>query len=371
MKIYLKKISSYIFLSFFIALTFGPFSSKEEIRRRVTNLQLSVIQNDYGNLPKYELPKNELNNYPKIKKFIDRLKINYGSKSINKNQEINPSSKKGFSSKNMSKLIKKLDTMKNLSPNKNKIKKSITLNYNEWITLKEDLIIDSDNFILFTNGFYLKSRLIEKMETIAFNISWFENYRHLISLLFLILGLISLKGLYKKLPGIKLNPEWAVKLGDIIFILLLSLSAFCVLEFFMKIYYSMLPFFDDSEILIWGSMAYIPAVIIFSYFASFNFKQSLEINSAGISVYDLSSSRSLSWDEITKFKLKSSYVAVERVGFPIQKKLQTFLVIKTENDSIYLIEPGLKKIKQKVIDTLQYNAPKVLQESIKAVKNKW
>lgn len=208
------------------------------------------------------------------------------------------------------------------------------------------------------------------METIAFNISWFENYRYLISVLFLILGLISLKGLYKKLPGIKLNPEWASNMGDIIFILLLSLSAFCVIEFFMKRYYSMLPFFDDSEILIWGSLAYIPAVIIFSYFASFNFKQSLEINSKGISVHGLSSSRNLTWDEITKLELQSSYVAVERVGFPIPKKLQIILVILTSNSSVNIIEPGLKKIKKEVLKKLKEFAPQSLQKYIDDL-SKW
>ena len=380
MKILVKKISSYFFLSFFVALTFGPFTENEVVQRRVTNMELSVVNDHQISEQNIQLNKKELQNYPELKRFFDKLQLDAKVNKLKNNPLSKTAQEKGYSSNDLEKFIGHLENMNKKSPpnsiNKDIKVKDITkknraliLSEKEWIQLKIEYIIQSDVNILKINGINFKIKPISNDEDLYFKINWFSDYRYIISIIFLIVGIFSLKGFYKKLPGITLNPGWATKLSDAIFILFLSLSAFCVIEFFMKRYYSMLPFFDDDEIIILGSLVYIPAVIIFSYFSLFRFKQSLEINSKGISVHSLFNSKNLTWDEVTKLEIQSTYVAVERIGFPIPKKLQTSLIIFTRNSSMQITEPGLKKVKSIIIEKLKEFAPEKIQKYVDDLLN--
>lgn len=53
------------------------------------------------------------------------------------------------------------------------------------------------------------------------------------------------------------------------------------------------------------------------------------------------------------------------------KKLQTYFVIKTEKDSIYIVEPDLKSIKNKILRALKNNYQENLKPQIAIIIDKW
>jgi len=130
-------------------------------------------------------------------------------------------------------------------------------------------------------------------------------------------------------------------------------------------------YFNDMVFTQMGALFYVPAIIIFTFFNAKQFSQSVEITKEGITIYYPKNEIFIKWQQIENFELYTSYLAVSRFDFPIPKKLQIYLVIKTEKESYNLVEPGLKSTKKKVLFALKDNCQENLLPQIDKITYKW
>ena len=101
------------------------------------------------------------------------------------------------------------------------------------------------------------------------------------------------------------------------------------------------------------------------------FSQSVEVESEGLSLHYPGGSKVLAWEDIQGFDLKESYTVVGRGGAMIPRKLQTKLIIRTNDGIASLVEPGFKETKQKLIRTMKEKAPERLQSDLEKVREEW
>ncbi|AMC11518.1 hypothetical protein Lupro_09670 [Lutibacter profundi] len=363
-----------------LAFAFGPFTGVKKVRQSVTNVLLSVVTlNDVQNksvIP--ELNELKLANFPALNTFINNYKIETAVKPLKKITKVSPNNKNGYASKDIVKLINQLEGSRKTKKDTVKQKKilhpknySLKIDGKKWRLLKNDLNLKSDVAFIKIGDVILKSNPQENNELTLVKIKWFAQLRYMLFGFFLLAAFLSLKGLYKKLPGINLNPIWASKLGDFISILFLSTLGYTAIEYLLHAFTGAYPYFYDSLFVAMGAIFYIPVMLIFTFFNSKQFSQNIEITKEGITVYYLEKSSFVEWKQIQKFELLSSFLLVSRLNFPMPKKLQTYLVIKTEKNSIYIVEPDLKSIKNKILRALKNNCQENLKPQIATIIDKW
>ncbi len=202
-------------------------------------------------------------------------------------------------------------------------------------------------------------------------IQWFRPTRYSLAAIFLVLGLMLMRGIYKELPGIRLNARWVARLGDGIFVLFLSVAAFGFVEYFMARYFNMTPFLNDEGALGVMAVAYFPAAAFFALFSSRQFGQSVEIKASGITVYSPDGTKSVPWEDVRGLELRGTFTVAGGDGFLAPRKMQTKLVLQTRQGPIELVEPGLKKIKTRIIRVLQEKSPPSLQGDISRIAEAW
>ena len=202
----------------------------------------------------------------------------------------------------------------------------------------------------FAGGDLLKSRV------------WVAKY--IPAAVFLFSGFFLMRRVYTLQPGITVNPRWAAITGDTIFILFLSIAAYCMIAYGLKRYTGMTPYLYDPIAMGMTTAAYIPIIIFCAFFASNLSTQSIEIGDEGIKVYYPANFLYSSWKDIQGFDLKETYTVAGGNEFRAPRKLQTKLVIHTNRGDMELFEPGLKKTKSALISALGDNAPQRLQGEI-------
>jgi hypothetical protein len=202
-------------------------------------------------------------------------------------------------------------------------------------------------------------------------IKWFKSVRYTMAVLFLIIGVWAMRGVYRRLPGITLNPKPLARLNDGICVLFLALGAFCVVEYLMIEHFKMLPFLDDERAFAMIACAYIPVAVFLALFTTKQFGQSLEIREEGITVYAPGGSILIPWKNVKGFELKNTYGVTGGERALIPRKIQTKLLIQTPERAVELVEPGQKKVKTEVIRALREKAPSILQNAISGIAEKW
>jgi hypothetical protein len=203
------------------------------------------------------------------------------------------------------------------------------------------------------------------------NIQWFSVGRYLFATVFLCFGLFAMRGIYRRRPGINLNPGWSAVIGDGIFILFIGFGAYCLIEYGMGKFFAMTSFMDDEVVRGLCSIAYLPVTAFCALFAANQFSQSVEVASEGLTLHYPGGSKVLTWQDIKGFDLKETYTVMGRGGTMLPRKLQTKLIIQTHDGIKSLSEPGFKETKRVLIRTIKDKAPERLQPDLKKVSEAW
>ena len=191
----------------------------------------------------------------------------------------------------------------------------------------------------------------------------------------LLLGIVILIKGYKNQVGIHINPKTVAITVDIINILFLGFAAYCVWAFlFHHLTEARIYLYDyDGNKLVLDMIAfsYIPAVAITAFFTSNIAGQSIEINSEGVTVHYPGGSEHFAWNNIVHLKINETFTVAGGEGMLFPRKMQTKLLVKSQKKSMELFEPGLEKIKKKIIAHLQQFAPTRLQDDIARLAKEW
>ncbi|BCL61735.1 hypothetical protein DGMP_24280 [Desulfomarina profundi] len=191
-----------------------------------------------------------------------------------------------------------------------------------------------------------------------------QTIRYILAAVFLLPSLTLIRRGYTKQPGIPINPRWVAITADMVFILFLSIMAYCVVAYGWNKFTGTTPYLYDPVAMMTATVVYIPVIIFCAYFTSNLSAQSVEIGDEGIRVHYPANVLFAAWKSIQDFDLKETYTVAGASKFKAPRKLQTKLVIHTNHGDMDLFEPGLKKTKSALINKLKNNAPQCLQEKI-------
>ena len=241
----------------------------------------------------------------------------------------------------------------------------------EWIQLNKALGTIPERAVFRIGDYLILGELQVLTERVRVPMEWFTIARYGFAILFLVLGLWAMRGIYRKRPGIHLNPRWSAVVGDGLFILFSGFGAYCLIEYAMSRGFHMTPFLNEDVVRGMCAIGYLPVTAFFALFSANQFSQSVEVSDEGLSLHYPGGVRELKWEDIEGLDVRGSYTVVGRGGTMIPRKIQTKLVILTNRGEMTLVEPGSRKTKHKLISTIKENAPDRLQPDLEEIRKAW
>ena len=241
----------------------------------------------------------------------------------------------------------------------------------EWTLLCQKIGCSVDRFCFICEGYVISGRQGTVTERVEIPVKGFNIVRYILAAIFLFLGFFTMRHVYGTRPGTRLNPIWSAVLGDCVIILFIGFGAYCLVDYLLVRFFEMKSFAPDPIVRGLCAIAYLPVTGFFSLFSANLGDQSLEIETDGVRIHYPGSERFLPWETITGLNLRETRVMVSRVGILMSRKLQTKLVIMTDENEDSLVEPGLHKTKARIIQQLKTNAPKRLQPDVDRLGREW
>lgn len=330
------------------------------------------------------LDKSSLSKYPEMAAYINTLeRTAQAAKDLAPKEKTAPAgSPPGESMKTLDDAMKRFEQMQRQIERQRMAAPAVNgsdfyerdrskLDWDEWASLNRVLNTHEEK-ALFSIGDYLIIGASKALpERVAIDIEWFGVGRYFFAAVFLCFGLFFMKGIYRRRPGINLNPGWTAVIGDGIFILFVGFGAYCLVEYGMSKCFAMTSFMDDEVVRGLCSIAYLPVTAFCALFAANQFSQSVEVASEGLTLHYPGGSKVLTWEDIRGFDLKESYTVAGRGGIMLPRKLQTKLIIQTNDGITSLSEPGFKETKRLLIRTIKEKAPERLQPDLEKVSGAW
>jgi hypothetical protein len=330
------------------------------------------------------LVKSSLSKYPEMAAYIKTLERTAQEvKDLEPKQETAPAgSPSGESMKTIDDAMKRFERMQRQIEKQRMVPSAVNrgvfykrertkLDWEEWVSLNMALGTDQEKAVFCIGDYLIIGASKALPERVPMNIEWFDVGRYLFAAVFLCFGLFFMRGIYRRRPGINLNPGWSAVIGDGIFILFVGFGAYCLIEYGMSKCFAMTSFIDDEVVRGLCSIAYLPVTAFCAFFAANQFSQSVEVANEGLTLHYPGGSKALIWEDIQGFDLKETYTVVGRGGIMLPRKLQTKLIIHTTGGITSLFEPGFKETKQKLISTIKDKAPERLQPNLEKVSEAW
>ncbi len=330
------------------------------------------------------LAKSSLSKYPKMAVYIKNLERTAQSiRDINPKAEIETTDPpSGESMKTLDDAMRRFEQMQRQAERQRMVPladkwgpfyrmERTQMDWDKWVSLNRALGTSQGKTVFRIGDYLIIGSSEELTERVPVNIEWFRIGRYLFATVFLFSGLFAMRGIYRKRPGINLNPGWAAIIGDGIFILFVGFGAYCLIEYGMSKCFEMTSFLDDEVVQGICSIAYLPVTAFCALFAANQFSQSVEVTSESLKLHYPGGSKVLTWQDIQGFDLKESYTVVGRGGVMLPRKLQTKLIIQTNDGITSLVEPGFKETKWKLISTIKDKAPERLHSDLEKVNEEW
>ena len=187
----------------------------------------------------------------------------------------------------------------------------------------------------------------------------------------LLLGAWLLWPVYGPKPGMAINALGSVIFADVLFGLAMGVLSAGPLDYALERWLGLLPLLDEA-LMATLSLMYLPCLFILAGMAANMGGQSLEVNGEGVIWHGPGSSRFLDWNQIIGLKLRDSHVPVGRMGILLPRRLQTKLVFDlADNSDVELFEPGTRRRKEAILDSLEQNAPERLRPDLKSIRQQW
>ena len=246
------------------------------------------------------------------------------------------------------------------------------LTVQDWRALLAQLDLDDKLPVFRWGDFVIMGREESRSRRVAVPVPGLFPIKLAAALVLALLGLWWGRGIYRQGPGITVNPVWAGVFGDVIFILALGFGALGLVQYLQVRWLGTIPLsFMDEALQVICSLMYLPCLLIMAWFVSNFVGQSLEVKPEGLVWHGPGGFREMAWDDILGFELKESNLLVSRGGVVLPRRLQTLLVIKTEQGDVLLFEPGLRSTKKKIVGALEEMAPARLQADIQRLAQEW
>ena len=240
----------------------------------------------------------------------------------------------------------------------------------EWRTALEQAGAKWDEDRLRAGWFLLKGEVRKHSEILPTPVPGMLLARVLAGGLLLALGLWAMKGLYARRPGFMVTPHWAALLGDALFVVAGGVGAYGLCELAFHAWLGVIPLLDEAVRSVMALML-LPCLAVFAAYNTNATTQSLVVTEEGVTRWGPAGGRYLPWERITGFSLRETHLLVGRLGMAVPRRLQTKLVIQTQQGEVTLFEPGLKTTKQSILNALEGLAPDRLVNEIAALRGKW
>ena len=208
-------------------------------------------------------------------------------------------------------------------------------------------------------------------ERVGRPVDWFRMGRYPAAAVCLALGLAAAARLYRRRPGINLNPGWLGLIGDLIMSLFLAVAAYAIIDYLLHNYAGTHLVLGEPLAAQVITAGFIPGAMFLAAFGAGQFSQSVEVDDRGVTIHRPGQARLIPWDGITEFELHETYALVGRLGVPVPRKVQTKLKIETEPWPVSLVEPGLARTKRELLAALIAHAPERLRHNLEKIGEEW
>ncbi len=117
---------------------------------------------------------------------------------------------------------------------------------------------------------------------------------------------------------------------------------------------------------------FLPSATILAAFVAQYASQAVKLDAKGIAIARLGKTQTAEWAQVAQLRFEDSYVLVGRLGFLMPRKLRTNLVIDLDDgNSIYIIDPGYRTARTRLLERLYGVAPDRLCRAIKSQGRRW
>jgi len=247
---------------------------------------------------------------------------------------------------------------------------AVSLPVRQWRALLAQLDLDAKWPAFRWRDFLIAGREGAGARLVAAPIPGLFHVKTAAAALLLLIGVWLARGVYRRGPGIAINPVWAGVFADLVFILALGFAALGLVDYFQVNWLGAMPLMDEA-LRAATSLMYLPCLLLMAWFAGNLAGQSLEITPAGLVRRGPGGEEKMSWDDILGFELKDSNLLTARGDMVLPRRLQTLLVIKTKQGEAAVFEPGRRSTKKKIIAALGETAPKRLRADIQRAAEQW
>ncbi len=195
-----------------------------------------------------------------------------------------------------------------------------------------------------------------------------------LALLLTVLGIFFLIRTYPSRRGIAINAPWVGPLYDLLTLLLVAgpgggIVSLHILSRISGIYGHLEV--AEQSVLVTGSWFFLPALAFFTVLTLNFTTQAILIDGRGITIFFPSRQATLSWEAIKGLGLREAMILTGSGQALVARKMQTKLVIESDGESLELFEPGRKRTKKKIVETLARHAPARLQPDIAQLAREW
>ncbi|MDP8219026.1 MAG: hypothetical protein P9M03_09910 [Candidatus Theseobacter exili] len=241
----------------------------------------------------------------------------------------------------------------------------------EWDQLKEALSLQGDEKTSFVFEDTLYTCVV-RYESGYVNtpVPGLEQGRKITGVVFLVIGLFLITGLYRKKHGIMIAKTWCVMLWDVIVVLVSGFFVYGAIDLlFMKLFGTGMRTEEFIQFMgvFWVLLA-IPAVTLFIAASA---AQAVTVTEQGMSLDGLFSKRFVSWDELKSIEVTELHSVKRAGGIIAPKQLMKIMRLEGESSSITLMEPPLKSTKKRILEAMLTHAPEEWKNTIEEEGKTW
>ncbi len=195
-----------------------------------------------------------------------------------------------------------------------------------------------------------------------------------LALLLPVLGFSFLIRTHPSRRGIAVNAPWVGPLYDLLTLLFVAgpgggIVSLHIISRISGIYGHLEV--TGQGVLVIGSWFFLPALAVFTVLTLNFTTQAILIDTRGITVFFPGRQATLSWEAIKGLGLRETMILTGAGQALAARKMQTKLVVEGDGESLELFEPGRKRTKKKIVETLARHAPARLQPDIEQLAKEW
>ncbi len=241
----------------------------------------------------------------------------------------------------------------------------------EWNSFSNTFLSDSYTFQY--GNYIFRGKIKSDHALVEVEISQLKLVCKVMGVIFLLLGLLLLRGLYMPpSKGIQIGKRTTMIIWDVLIMVIAIFFTSAFFDGMLVHYFQTTLVWGDAEMeLFMGIFWVILANPIMALFTTATAAQTVWITQKGIAVKSLFSQKSIAWSDVINMKVSEYYSIRKLHRFYAPRKLMKVLKIYGVDSTLRIMEPPLVSTKEEILDMLILYAPETLKKTIFDLSKEW